>query len=118
MSRTIVFLVGAIFIAYGAYAIVQLRPSLQLIGVLIAAMSVIGGVGVILDRSWSRYFIYIVSVIIVGRWFYLIVPVLGTRPYDTGAKVAISLLPGLFTAVICAGSSYIVMRHFRGGDSA
>jgi hypothetical protein len=116
-SKAVVVLVGGIFIAYGIYALVQSRANPRLLGVLIAAVAVVGGLGLILNCPWSKYCIYLVSAALTGTWLYYTAAYVMRQgwPYSTAAQSLIALLPGLLIVVIGAGSSYVVTRHFRRG---
>jgi len=113
VSRAIVFLVGAAFVAYGVYALVQSRANVQLLGAVLGVVSFIGGIGLILNRQWSRYCIYVVSAAIAGTWFYYVALTAQSWPNDTLVESVISLLPGILIVVVAAGSSYLVTKHFR-----
>jgi drug/metabolite transporter (DMT)-like permease len=103
-------LIGAVFIAYGIYALSASRASPQLLGILTALVSVIGGVGIVLNQRWSKYCVYVVSALLSGTWLYYAALAVLSAPLS---QIVIALLPGLFIVVIAAGSSYVVTRHFR-----
>jgi hypothetical protein len=105
-------LIGALFIAYGVYALVQVRANPQWVAIAVACFSVLGGIGLMLDRPWSRFCIYIVSLAVAGAWAYYTALAVPTWPYGTLSETTIALLPGMFLLVIAAGSSYLVTRHF------
>ena len=59
----------AVFVAYGVYALAQTRSNPQLRGALMAVLSVLGGIGLVFNRQWSKYCIYVVSAAVGGRGF-------------------------------------------------
>jgi hypothetical protein len=113
VSRVTAISIGVLFVMYGLYALVQTRLNPQVLGITIALVSVAGGIGLMLNRRWSRYCIYVVSMGFIGTWLYY-VAVLAMRawPYDTLLESVISLVPGLFMVFVAAGSSYVVRKHF------
>jgi hypothetical protein len=113
--KAVVLLIGALFAAYGVYALVQSRANPQWLSVAVAGLSVLGGLGLLLGRPWSRFCIYIVSVAVAGAWAYYTVLAVPTWPYRTLVDTIIALLPGMFLLVIAAGSSFVVTRHFSVG---
>ena len=60
----------AVFVAYGVYALAQTRSNPQLRGALMAVLSVLGGIGLVFNRQWSKYCIYVVSAAVGGTWFF------------------------------------------------
>jgi hypothetical protein len=112
VSLAIVFPVCAVFVMYGVYALVQTRANPQLLGIVLALVSVTGGVGLMLNRRWSRYCIYVVSAAVIGTWFYYVALAAHSWPYDTLLESVISLLAGLFVVLVAAASSYLVRKHF------
>jgi hypothetical protein len=112
VSKAVVFLIGALFIAYGVYALVQGRASPQWASLAVAGLSLLGGIALLLGRPWSRFCIYVVSLAIAGAWVYYTALAVPSWPYGTLIETIIALLPGVFLLVIAAGSCYLVTRHF------
>jgi hypothetical protein len=107
-----VILVGAVFVLYGFYVLVQSRLNPQVLGIVMALVSVAGGIGLMLNRRWSRYCIYVVSTVFMGTWLYHVALAARAWPYDTLPGSVISLLPGLFLIFVAAASTYVVRKHF------
>jgi hypothetical protein len=91
----------------------KLAPYPQLLGAVTGVVSVIGGIGLLLNRQWSRYCIYVVSATVAMTWLYYVALSAQSWPYNTLLESVISLLPGIFIVALGAGSSYLVMKHFR-----
>jgi len=108
---TVIF-IGAVFVIYGLYALVQTRLNPQVFGIVMALLSVAGGIGLILNRRWSRYCIYVVSGAFIGTWLYYVALAARTWPYDRLLESVISLLPGLFMVFVAAVSTHVVRKHF------
>jgi len=114
MSKTGMFSIGGIFLAYGIYAIAQTRANPQVLAISVAVVSALGGVGLILDHRWSRICIYLVSFGLTATWLYYTGRLaIQAWPYNSVAETVIALLPGALIVFIAAGSSYLVTKHFN-----
>jgi hypothetical protein len=117
VSRGMLLLVAGVFIAYGVYALLQALNTSSVPAVLIGLVSAVGGVGLALGRRWSRFCIYVVSILLVGDWLQYAAASLQYQGYPSQSTRVIGLLialfPGLCIVVIAAGGSYLVNRHFR-----
>jgi len=116
-SRGMLLLVAGMFIAYGAYALLQSLNTWNVPGLLIGSVSAVGGVGLALGQPWSRFCIYVVSIGLVGDWLYYAFASLQYQGYPSQSTrvfgLLIALFPGMCVVVIAAGGSYLVNRHFR-----
>jgi hypothetical protein len=110
-------LVAIVFISYGGYALTRALNNPSVAGLLTGVLAAVGGIGLALDRPWSRYCIYVVSIGLVAAWLYYAVVSLQYQGYPSPSTrvfgLLIALFPGLCIVVIAAGSSYLVSRRFR-----
>ena len=79
-------------------------------------IGIVGAVCLFLDRRWSRFFVYLIAVGIVGTYVYLTAVgiELGLWPYDSNLETAIAFVPVILVCVVCIASCFVVHRHFRG----
>jgi hypothetical protein len=114
LSRPILFSLSAVFVMYGVYALMQSRENPQVTPVVFALVSIAGGGGLILNRRWSRYCIYVVSAALIVTWFHYAALALAAQRWrdDTMLFSIISFLPGLLIVFLAVASSYMVRKHF------
>lgn len=76
--------------------------------------AILGSLGLIFQKYWSQYIVYILSFSITVFWLYEIIKnaIIGW-PYEETLDTIISLVPGVFLFFICLISSIIVYKHFR-----
>ena len=88
---------------------------LNLVGTFLAG---IAGIALALGQRWSQYFVYLSTLLLVLPLLYLWLPHIGDSLSDEGVtQTVISISPAGFLMIIALGSSYVVYRHFSGGET-
>jgi hypothetical protein len=114
IGRITIILIGAVFVIYGLYALLESRLNPNALGVVVALTSLVGGIGLMLNRRWSRFCIYVVSTTLIATWLgYVAILAARAWPYATSLESVISLVPGFLMLFVAAASSYLVKNHFR-----
>ena len=115
MSKLIVtWLISAMLVAYGSYSIwlIYLTGSFWF-GLWVVACFA-GAIGLVLLKSWSQYFVYLVSIFTVGGWLYVTISIaIQGWPYPSGVETIISLVPGILLSLVCVLSSFYIFKIFR-----
>ena len=91
----------------------------QLLWLPVAAVALIGSVGLFLHRRWAQYLWYVIA--LTASVLLLVTAVriaISDWPYDDLVSFVISLAPGLLLLVVCISGSIAVTRHFRGPTDA
>jgi len=79
-----------------------------------AGVSLVSAIGLAMMKPWSRFPIYILSLVTALYWLYVIWSVWKSGwPYDDTVKTAISLIPGVLLVVVCMGASWFVFSLFK-----
>lgn len=110
-----ILLVAVLLAVYGAYVAWAAFESRMLVWLSLAFLALVGAAGLFLNRGWSRYFVYLVSLLVVSAWVIGFVGNVnrGLWPYPNPLASAISLVPGLLLVALCVASSLRVARHFK-----
>lgn len=79
----------------------------------VGLLSLVGGVGLFMKKSWSRGFVYIVSTFVAGSWLYFTTLniIEGVFPYLSVVKSLIALFPGACLLMFCGGNCIVVSRR-------
>lgn len=79
-----------------------------------AAGSLIAAVGLILNKKWSQYLVYIFASVTSILWLCLIwlTNSIGCPDEDI-ITTMISLIPGGLLLIVCIGSCVVVYKHFN-----
>jgi hypothetical protein len=83
---------------------------------LLAAILLVGAVGLFLRRRWARFLVYFFSVAVVPTWLiYTITFITRQRwPYYTTTLASIiGLIPGVVLCSACVLGCLVVQRYFR-----
>lgn len=82
----------------------------------ITLSSIIGAISLYLQKEWSKYFVYFVSICLVGIWLVLIVAeaqdMFQNQAYNKG-EFLIAIFPGLLLTIVCVCSCIIVSKYFK-----
>ncbi len=108
-------LVAVLLAVYGAYIVWVALESHTLLWLPSAFLALVAGGGLLLNQRWSRYLVYLVSLLTVSAWVIAFVGNVnrGLWPYPNPLSSAISLIPGLLLITLCLASSLLVAKHFR-----
>ena len=117
MSKSIVtWLIAAMLAAYGSYNIWAMYLSGDYWFLLWVVACFAGAIGLVLLKSWSQYFVYLVSFFTVGGWLYVTISIaIQGWPYQSIIKTVISLIPGILLSMVCVFSSIYIFKRFRDG---
>jgi hypothetical protein len=111
-----VLLIGAIFSAYGSIAFLVSIPHAAFFPIALAATAVLAGVAVMLNRRWSQYLVYVVSLAYFSVWIWGFLGLnSGGSVRDSTPAVLANLVPGLMLVLVLGLSSLIVGVYFRNG---
>lgn len=79
-----------------------------------AAVAFIAAAGLFLNKSWSKYLVYLFAVTMSSQWIYVVWAInrSGWR-YDDNKSNIISLLPGILLLTVCICSSAYVYKYFK-----
>ena len=70
--------------------------------------------GLLLLKVWAKYLAYVYAAGLSVSWVYAVWHVaLQGWPYSDPLRTVLSLIPGTFLLLICAGGSYVVHRQYR-----
>ena len=70
--------------------------------------------GLLLLKVWAKYLAYMFAAGLALSWAYLVWQVAARGwPYRDVLQTVISLIPGAFLLLICAGGSYVIHRQYR-----
>ena len=73
----------------------------------------IAAIGLFLNKHWSQYLWHVIAIVVSLSWIVSIVRLTFSGwPYENTISSVISLIPGLFLVVICAGGSSVVSKYF------
>ena len=73
----------------------------------------IGGIALLFNQQWSKYFYYIMAVLGIGSWVYGV-----WYSYNLGwaypdlQRSIISLIPGVLLVIVYSGVAWVVRKHF------
>jgi hypothetical protein len=114
-GSTMIALVAALLAVYGAYAAWAALASHTLVWLPLAFLALLGAVGLFFNQPWSRYLVYVVSLLAVSAWVIGFAGNVnrGLWPYPDPLSSAISLVPGLLLITLRLASSLLVGRHFK-----
>jgi len=115
MTRSItIWIIVSILLIYGSYnswLIYQTGESL--FGLWVSACF-IASIGLIFNKSWSQYFVYLISLFTTGGWAYFIIYLATTNwPYTEVRDTFIALVPGILFISIPLLSSIYVFKYFK-----
>ena len=109
----IILIISAILCVWGYWSFELWQSHGHWISLAVALLGVVGGVSLAQGQRWSRYLVYLSTVVVVSTWAYQTSQYVGdTWPYETLRLTIISLLPALFLLTVAIGSSYVVFKHF------
>ncbi len=115
MKRPVsIWLVALVLAGYGAYGVWAAAAVRYWAPGVMGLLALVGAAGLLLGKGWSRFCVYLVALLVVASWGYsiwIVTHVGGPFPDLTSAVVA--FVPGALVALLCAGSSVVVFRHFR-----
>jgi len=69
--------------------------------------------GLLKDKSWSQFLVYLLAVVIIFAWSYSLIYSFdyGWQDENTG-RMILSLLPGIVIVILTLASCIVVFRHF------
>ncbi len=99
---------------WGAWAIwMSLTNRHWIIGALGGVALVIAG-GLLCLTVWAKYLAYFFAVGLALSWAYAVWQVISRGwPYDDWLTTVVSLIPGAFLLIICAGGSWVIHKQYR-----
>ena len=81
---------------------------------LVAALPLVCGIGLLFDRAWARYLWYVLAACASIGWLVATVSTaLHGWPANSAADTVIALLPGLLLVAFCVGGSLAVRQRAR-----
>jgi O-antigen ligase len=109
-----VWIIIGIAIAYGFYLISVFLRTGSFVLFIPMILSLASAVGLILNKSWSRYFVLCLSLLISLYWIYAVIAVF-SKGFASGGSlyILLSLIPGALLIALCGGCSAIVFRYFK-----
>jgi hypothetical protein len=74
--------------------------------------------GLVALKIWAKYLAYLFAAGLALSWVYGVWQVAAHGwPYSDALHTAVSLIPGAFLLLLCAGGSYVVHRQYRGRET-
>jgi len=104
-----------VLVVYGAYALCAAYSGQGYTMIIGAALALIAALGLFLRKSWSQYFVYVISTTVVAEWLWMVRHSTQQNLWPSGGTLQsiIVLVPGLFLVAFAIGSSVLVFRNFR-----
>lgn len=96
MNYRKLYIIGLVLIAYAIFTIKYSVTSGVVLPGIVAVFALLGAIGLFLKKSWSRFFIFIFTIIIVPDWIYLTVWTIvkkGWPYYPTTYESVLGLIP-------------------------
>jgi len=107
------WIVAIALIGYGLYSMWAALQSQQYLYLIYPVLCFIGSIGLLLAKPWSRFFVYLISFLVVAGWIYIIAMIaINGWPYETIGQSIISLIPGIFFISVFIYSSISVGMYF------
>jgi len=118
VTPSIVQLVILAVAAYGGYAIAEGVSNRQLIWGVFGTVALLGAWGLLRDRRWSQYVIYVVTAMLTLSWVAVVWQLVSEGWLTDDARAAIvALAPGAVTVAVCVVVSRAVFKHFHAAKS-
>ena len=102
------------------YGIYTIRAGIQFNAIsywISGIVIIIGAVGLFFKIYWSQYIIYLLSLLVIVKWFYLFWQSikLGNWPYETEPLLVsiLSLIPGIFLILFSLFISFFTFKYFK-----
>jgi len=107
--------IALVLVVYGAYALYAAFSGQGYTMIIGAVLALIAASGLFLRKSWSQYFVYVISTTVVAEWLWLVWRSTQQSLWPSGGTLQsiIALVPGLFLVAFAIGSSVLVFRNFR-----
>ena len=103
---------------HGVYSAWMGYTYFHLISIGFTIISFIAIISLLLEKAWSRYLVYFISILMVVNWVWGVALIsFNGWPYDSTAKSIISLIPGLCLITAFIFSSFAVWKHFEKNKS-
>jgi hypothetical protein len=110
----IMWLVGLVLGGYGFYSLFLSYEFASWPSAAWSCVAIIGGLGLIMNKKWSQYFVYLYAAAMIYSWSYSAYSVVQQGwPYPDTKSTIISLIPGMFLLTLCAASSIAVFLYFK-----
>jgi hypothetical protein len=105
----------ALLALYGAYGVWTAIADNSWISACAAAVAVVACIGTAMLKAWSRFLVYLLTLVFVGTWAYSIysAAAVGYFSLFSAAEIARSLAPGLLLILVSCYCAYVVFKHFR-----
>lgn len=108
-------IIGLVLTAYAIFTIKYSLTGGAALPGIVAVFALLGAIGLFLKKAWSRYFIYIFSILIIPWWLLLTILMIvakGWPYYTTTYESILGLLPGIFLCSFCVFSSWVSYKQF------
>ena len=115
MKSIKLYIIGLILTAYAIFTIKYSLTGGAALPGIVAVFALVGAIGLFLKHAWSRFFIYIFSILIIPWWIFLTIWVIvekGWPTYSTTYLSILGLLPGILLCLFCVFSCWVAYSHF------
>lgn len=115
MSRSAtIWIIAIIFAVYAAYNMGMIAKTGSYWFLIWVFACLACSLGLILNKKWSQYFVYLVSTVTAGGWLYVTINIsLAGWPYTGIQNTVIALVPGVLLFLSCVLVSIYVYKYFK-----
>jgi len=99
---------------WGAWVVWVSVPSGQWLTGVLGGVALVTAGGLLFLKSWARALMYLIVAALLINWFHGVGQVISRGwPHADWLRTVLSLVPGVFFLVICAGGLWVVHKHYR-----
>jgi len=110
-------LVAALIFLYGCFTAFQAFMSGELLYLLWSAISYAATISLLLKKQWSKYLVYVFSLLLVGGWAAFTIYVAGADMPNQQEYLMRLLILGVVLSIISLVSSVYVHNYFKSNSN-
>lgn len=115
MNPIKLYIIGLVLTAYAIFTIKYSMAYGAVLPGIVAVFALLGAIGLFLKKAWSRFFIFIFTILIVPWWIYSTIRIIvqkGWPYYPTKYESILGLLPGILLCWFYVFSSWVSYKQF------